>query len=149
MCRAVRRLGRVLGRRGALLSLKGVIATLYGASLLIGPPADRRGVDLLLHLLPFTAWAWAWIAAGACALVCAWIPARRDSPTRRDWPGFLAIWVVTIPWAMSYLVAWWPLADHPRGWAIALIYGAFGAVCLVAIGWDEPPARRPEPPRGN
>ncbi|MDH6224374.1 hypothetical protein [Streptomyces sp. MJP52] len=146
----VRRLSRVLGRRGALLTLKGTIALVYGASLLVQPTIDRTGLQLALWLMPLDAWGWSWIAAGTCALVCAWIPARRDAPTRRDWPGFLAVWLVTAPWAMSYLAAWWPLGDHPRGWAIALIYASFGGVCLVAIGWDEQPAhRRTEPPHGN
>ncbi|MEU9921860.1 hypothetical protein AB0H51_11285 [Streptomyces griseoluteus] len=118
-----------------------MIATLYGVSLFLQPTHDLRGLQLLLWIRPsLRAWAAAWVAAGAVALVCAWLPPRRD------WPGFLAVWGITAPWSMSYLVAWWPLCDHPRGWVIALIFGAFGGVCLVAIGWDEPPARS-EPPR--
>jgi hypothetical protein len=139
--RAPRRLAERLGRRGAILTLKGTIATLYGYGQLIEPPRDRRGLCLLLKLMPLDAWAGLWIAAGLIALVCAWLPPRKD------WPGFLAVWAVTAPWSMAYLVAWWPLGEYPRGWVAALIFGAFGAVCLVAIGWDEPP-RRTETARG-
>lgn len=138
---AARRLGRKLGRRGALLTLKGVIATLLGYGQFVQPTPDRRGLRLL-GFLPHEAWAAAWIVAGVVALVCAWLPPRRD------WPGFLAVWGITAPWSMSYLVAWWPLGEYPRGWIPALIYGAFGGVCLVAIGWNEPPAGQ-EPASGN
>ncbi|MFK4100819.1 hypothetical protein ACI2L1_12230 [Streptomyces sp. NPDC019531] len=137
---AARQLGRRLGRRGALLTMKGTIASLYGYGQIAEPIRDRRGLCLLLKAMPLEAWGWAWIAAGVTALVCAWLPPRRD------WPGFLAVWAITAPWSMAYLVAWWPLGEYPRGWVAALIFGAFGAVCLVAIGWDEPPARQ-EPVR--
>ncbi|MFJ8110412.1 hypothetical protein [Streptomyces sp. NPDC096132] len=140
--RAARRLSERLGRRGALLTMKGIISTLYGYGQLVEPLRDRRGLCLLLKLMPLEAWAGLWIAAGLTALVCAWLPPRRD------WPGFLAVWVITATWAMAYLVSWWPLHEYDRGWVGSLIFGAFGAVCLVAIGWDEPP-RRTEPPRGT
>jgi hypothetical protein len=138
-CRAARRPMRALGRRGAFLTLMGGIAALYGYGLCAAPPDARQGPTLLLRLAPLDVWAGAWIAVGACALVCAW------APQPRDWPGFVAVWAVTAPWSMGYLVAWWPLGDYPRGWVPALIFGAFGAVCLVAIGWDEPPRARSEP----
>lgn len=141
MVAAVRRLTRRLGRRGALLTLKGVIASLYGYGQLVAPPRDLRGLCLLLRWMPLDVWAGLWIAAGLTALVCAWLPPRRD------WPGFLAVWGITAPWSMAYLVAWWPLDEYPRGWVPALIFGAFGMVCLVAIGWNEPPRARTEPPR--
>ncbi|MFF9124345.1 hypothetical protein ACF09J_13725 [Streptomyces sp. NPDC014889] len=140
---AARRLGTRLGRRGALLTLKGVMATGYGSGQVVQPTGDRHGLALLLKLMPLHAWGWAWIAAGAVALVCAWLPPRRD------WPGYLAVWLIASSWAMAYLVAWWPLGESPRGWVIALIFGSFGFVCLVAIGWAEPPPARSESPREN
>lgn len=130
---AARRLGQRLGRRGALLSMKGTIAVLYGYGQIAEPLPDRRGLGLLLKLMPLTGWGGVWVAAGLVAMVCAWLPPGRD------WPGFLAVWAVTATWAMSYLVSWWPLGETPRGWVGALVFGAFGGVCLVAIGWDEPP----------
>ncbi|MFF3558678.1 hypothetical protein ACFYXS_01325 [Streptomyces sp. NPDC002574] len=135
---AARRLARWLGRRGTMLSLKGLIALLYGYAQLAAPIPDTRGLRLALHLMPITGWAWAWITAGAIALVAAWL--GQD----RDWPGFLAVWAVSTPWALSYLASWWPLHDNPRGWVAAAIFGAFGLVCLVAVGWPEPSRGRTE-----
>lgn len=138
--RAARQLSEHLGRRGALLTLKGVIASLYGYGQIIQPQPDRRGLHLLLKLMPLHAWGGLWMAAGITALLCAWLPPRRD------WPGYLAVWAVSASWAMAYLVSWWPLEENPRGWVAACVFGAFGGVCLVAIGWSEPPRARTEPP---
>jgi hypothetical protein len=138
---AARWLTRRLGRRGALLTLKGIMAMGYGSGQLVQPTGDRQGLTLLLQWRPLEFWGWVWISAGIIAVVCAWLPPRKD------WPGFLAVWLIATPWAMAYLVSWWPLCESPRGWVIALIFGSFGAVCLVAIGWDEPPPARSEPPR--
>ncbi|MYU22867.1 hypothetical protein [Streptomyces sp. SID8352] len=136
-----RRPAERLGRRGALLTLKGVMAVGYGAGQIVQPTGDEQGLALLLTVMPLDSWGWAWITAGAAALACAWLPPRRD------WPGFLAVWAIASAWAGAYLVSWWPLGESPRGWVIATIFAAFGTVCLVAIGWDEPPRARSEPPR--
>ncbi|WP_371670035.1 hypothetical protein OG985_21785 [Streptomyces sp. NBC_00289] len=135
---AVRRLRQQLGRRGALLTLKGTITTLYGCAQLVTPQPDQRGLCLLLHLMPLRAWAGLWVAAGITALVCAWLRPRVD------WPGFCAVWAITAAWSGSYLVSWWPLGEYPRGWVAAIIWAAFGGVCLVAIGWREPTPSRSE-----
>lgn len=132
MYAAARRLTRRLGRRGAILTLKGTITGLYGFGLLFDPIPDPRGLCLLLSLMPLRAWALLWIAAAATALVCAWLRPRFD------WPGYCAVWGITAAWAGAYLVSWWPLGEYPRGWIAAVIWAAFGGVCLVVIGWDEP-----------
>lgn len=136
---AVWRLLHRLGRRGALLTLKGTMALGYGSGQVVQPTGDEQGLTLLLKLCPLEVWGWAWVTAGALALVCAWVPRPHD------WPGFVAVWLIASAWAGAYLVSWWPLGESPRGWVIALIFGAFGAVNLVAIGWDEP--ARQESPR--
>lgn len=136
---AAQRIRRRMGRRGALLTLKGVMAVGYGSGQVVQPTGDRQGLSLLLKAAPLEAWGWAWVLAGAVALVCAWLPRPHD------WPGFVAVWLIASAWAGAYLVSWWPLEESPRGWVIALIFGAFGTVNLVAIGWDEP--ARTEPPR--
>jgi hypothetical protein len=136
---AARRLRKRLGRRGALLTLKGLMAAGYGAGQVVEPTGDQDGLTLLLKAASLQAWGWAWITAGAIALGSAWLPARRD------WPGFLAVWLIATPWAMAYLLSWWPLGSNPQGWVVASLFGAWGGVLLVAIGWDEPD--RSEPPR--
>lgn len=138
MVAVVRRVARRLGRRGAILLLKGVIATLYGYGQLIQPIPDRRGLRLLLDVMPLHAWGVAWMCAGVIALVCAWLGGDHD------WPGYLAVWLISVPWALSNLLSWWPLGTNPRGWIAASIFGAFGLVCLVAVGWPEPGRGRTE-----
>lgn len=132
---AARRLRTRLGRRGTILTLNGAIATLYGAGLIVAPPPDRRSLYLLLMLAPLPVWAWAWITAGVAALGYAW------AGPSRDWPGFTAVWAISAAWATGLLLAWWPLGESPRGWITACMFGAFGAVCLVVIGWEESPGR--------
>lgn len=141
MWAAARRLTRRLGRRGALLTCKGCVALGYGSGQIVQPTGDQDGLALLLKLRPLDFWGWVWITAGVIAVVCAWLPPRKD------WPGFLAVWLIATPWAMAYLLSWWPLGLSSRGWVVAMIFGAFGSVCLVAIGWDEPPPARSEFPR--
>jgi hypothetical protein len=137
---AARRVAARLGRRGAILSLKGTIALLYGYGLAVQPIPDKRGLHLLLGMMPLCGWAIAWMCAGLTALTCAWL-------RERDWPGYTAVWLVTVPWSLSYLLSWWPLGENPRGWITATIFGAFGLVCLVAVGWPEPSRSRTERPR--
>lgn len=138
MLAAARRLRARLGRRGAILQLTGAIAVLYGYGLWVQPSPDRSGLRLLLKGMPIHGWAVAWVCAGVTALVCAWLQEGRD------WPGFTAVWLISVPWSLSYLTSWWPLGGNPRGWITAAIFGAFGLVCLTAVGWPEPSRSRTE-----
>lgn len=131
--RGIRRLPRRLGRRGAILSGYGLVWVLYGYGQLIAPQPDRRGLELLLDLLPLHVWAWAWITAGTAALVSAWLPQGVDVP------GFVALVVIVLPWMLAYFASWWPLQTFPRGWIAAVIWGAITIPALVAAGWPEPP----------
>lgn len=128
---AAHRAARRVGRRGAVLTLKGIMALLYGYGLLVQPIQDTRGVRLLLQLMPLQAWAWTWVAAGSVAIVCAWLRPGRD------WPGFAAIYLIVSPWSLAYLTSWW-LYGNPRGWAAAVIWAAFGGVAAICAAWPEP-----------
>jgi hypothetical protein len=129
---AARRIVHRVGRRGAVLTFKGIMTLLYGYGLLVQPPVDTRGIQLLLDLMPLHAWAWCWVAAGLCAIVSAW------RPTGRDWLGFPAIYFVAAPWALGSLASW-GLYNNPRGWVSAAIWGAFCGVAIVVAEWPEPP----------
>lgn len=131
---AVRRAARRVGRRGAVLLLKGGMALLYGYSQLVAPPASTASIRLLLLGMPQHGWAWLWIAAGAIALVCS---LAREG---RDWLGFAAVYLVASAWACSALASWW-LYDNPRGWISALIWAAYGGVAAIVVAWPEPAAR--------
>ena len=131
--RAVARAARRVGHRGALLTLLGGIAVLYGVSLLTVPPAPRpMGLTFLLGLMDLRCWGVTLIAAGAVAVLCA--PLRQG----RDWPGFTVLFLIWLPWSLSYFVSWWPQGENHRGWVTGAIFAIFAAVPAVGATWDEP-----------
>jgi hypothetical protein len=128
---AVHRAAHRVGRRGAVLALKGVMAALFGVSQLIQPIPNTSGIRLLLLLMPAHVWGWAWVVAGGVALAC--VPMRQG----RDWPGFAAVYLMASTWALGNLASWW-LYGNARGWISALIWAAFGGVAAVVAAWPEP-----------
>jgi hypothetical protein len=128
---AVHRAAHRVGRRGAVLALKGVMSLLYGYSQLVQPIPNTTGIRLLLWLMPTHGWAWSWLVAGVVALLCA--PLRQG----RDWPGFAGVYLVASAWALSNLASWW-LYGNTRGWISAVLFAAFGGVAAVAAAWPEP-----------
>lgn len=131
-CRAARRARHRLGRRGAVLSLKGTMAVLYGYAQMVAPAPDTRGIRVLLWLLPAHGWAAVWIVAGLVAMASAWLRQGADRF------GFAAIMLVAEPWALANLLSW-GLYDNARGWIGGLIWAAFGGVAAIAAAWPEPP----------
>ncbi|MET8826122.1 hypothetical protein ABZX40_13700 [Streptomyces sp. NPDC004610] len=131
-CRAVRRLARVLGRRGAILLSYGTVWALYGYGQLISPQPDQRGLTLAVQLLPLEVWGWLWMVSGIIAVAAAWMPQGVD------WPGFLALPLIVLPWMASYLASWLQ-GDFPRGWVAAAVWAAIAVPVLVVAGWREPP----------
>ncbi|MER5461685.1 hypothetical protein ABT010_13545 [Streptomyces sp. NPDC002668] len=138
--RIVRRLGRRLGRRGAFLVCFGTVWSLIGYGQITSPPPDQRGLKLLTDILPLQVWGWLWFTAGLVAIVSAWMPQGWD------WPGFLALPLIVLPWFFAYLLAWWPLGVFPRGWIAAALYGALAIGILVVAGWREPRQPKREAP---
>lgn len=130
--RALRGLAHHIGHRGASLLILGGLVTLYGAGQLARPLPDRSGIRVLLLIRSLEFWSWTWIAAGALAIVCAFLRPGWDTP------GFVGLWLATMPWAASFFASWWPLGENPRGWISAGLFAAFGALPLVHVGWDEP-----------
>lgn len=129
----VLRAARRMGHRGALLTLLGGIAILYGISLMTVPPSPPQlGLRFLLAFMSLHGWGTTLITAGSVALVCA--PLRQG----RDWPGFTALVLIWLPWSLSYFVSWWPQGENPRGWVTCMIFAAFAAVPAVGATWDEP-----------
>ena len=130
--RVVRRLGRALGRRGAILLCYGTVWALYGFAQITAPQPDQRGLQPLLERVPLTVWGWAWVITGLIAIVSAWMPQGLD------WVGFLALPAMVLPWLGSYLAAW-ITGEFPRGWVAALVWGVIAVPVLVVAGWREPP----------
>lgn len=123
----------MLGRRGAILLSYGTVWALYGFGQLVTPQPDQRGLQLLTNLMPLDVWAALWIVCGLVAVVAAFVPQGVD------WFGYLALVVIVLPWMLSYLLSWWPLATFPRGWVAALVWGAIAVPVIVVAGWREPP----------
>jgi len=122
----------MLGRRGAILLCYGIVWAIIGYGQITSPAPDLRGLRLLLQMMPLDVWGWIWVASGLIAIISAWLPQERD------WPGFLALPLMVLPWATSYLLAW-VIGDFPRGWVAAVVWGAIAAPVLVVAGWREPP----------
>lgn len=125
-------MGRALGRRGAILLCYGIVWAIIGYGQITSPAPDLRGLRLLLQMMPLDVWGWIWVASGLIAIVSAWLPPEKD------WPGFLALPLMVLPWAVSYLLAW-IIGDYPRGWLASVVWGAIAAPVLVVAGWREPP----------
>lgn len=130
--RVARRLGRALGRRGAILLSYGTVWSLYGFAQITSPQPDQRGLAPLLEVWPLTVWGCMWVATGLAAIVSAWLPQGFD------WVGFLALPAMVLPWMGSYLAAWLT-GEFPRGWVAALVWGVIAVPVLVVAGWREPP----------
>ena len=122
----------MLGRRGAILLCYGIVWAIIGYGQITSPAPDLRGLRLLLQTMPLDVWGWIWVASGFIAIACAWLPQGRD------WPGFLALPLMVLPWMVSYLLAWL-IGDYPRGWVATVVWGAIAAPVLVVAGWREPP----------
>ncbi|MFD5425200.1 hypothetical protein [Streptomyces sp. NPDC127084] len=103
-----------------------------GYGQIVQPQPDRRGLKLLLDIAPLTVWGWLWVTAGLIAIASAWLPEGAD------WPGFLALPLMVLPWMTSYLASWL-LGDFDRGWVAALVWGAIAIPVLVVAGWRESP----------
>ena len=130
--RVARRLGRALGRRGAILLCYGTVWALYGYAQIVSPQPDQRGLTAALELMPLDAWGALWVAIGIVALVSAWLPQGRD------WVAFLLLPLMVVPWIVSYLIAW-IVGDFPRGWVATLVWAAIAVPVWVVAGWREPP----------
>lgn len=130
--RIVRRLFRQLGRRGVILLAYGTVWALVGYGQIIAPQPDQRGLTLATQMLPLHAWGWLWIGTGFIAIASAWLPQGVD------WPGFLALPLIVLPWMLSYLTAWIQ-GDFPRGWVAAAVWGALAVPVIVVAGWRETP----------
>lgn len=129
-----------VSRRDAFLAVFGVVYVLLGYSFLSVPdeykPTLHRSLRLALDLAPIEAYGWAWVAAGAVALVsAAW--------RRVDAAGFAVATLVPVVWSGAYWAAW--IQDGiPRAWVSGVMFAALGvAVSLVAGMYDprRPPRR--------
>src|SRR5260221_11276342 len=122
MIAGVRWLIRRAGRRGASLAFLAMVDVAYGYSLLVAPAL--RAADLLL---PRTAWAWIWLAAGGLCLT-----------------GVLARWDrVQFTGSAMLMLAWaginadgWIVHGAPLGWGSA--GGGAGVAAVILLLGSRP-----------
>lgn len=114
MCRAVRRLRKLLGRRGKFLLILGIGKTCWGAGMLADPP-QPTGLGLLIRLAPLHYWAWLWVIAGFITTISAFLKVGRDRF------GFISALVPPAVWAIAYLAAVMS-GEFSRGAYVAIWY---------------------------
>lgn len=130
----------VLGKRGTVLALLGMIWIAQGVSALVTPPSADH---LLLNV-----WSWpraaAWVATGIVALWCS------RKPQGKDALGFLALYVMAAYRVLAYLVSfaiWLVPDDHggsPRAVVGVMSWVTIIIFIVILAGWDEPDRTRRE-----
>jgi hypothetical protein len=127
---------RQIGRRGAFLTFLALLDLSYGYSLLASP-ALIKAFNLLL---PYQAWAGAWLTSG---VICA-----TGIFSSRDRIQFSAAAFLKASWAFVMVRVW--LYQHsPLGWVSVAIWLAFAAIIVLVSGWHENSEirlRKPAPP---
>jgi hypothetical protein len=98
MRRAVRRLRKRLGRRGAALLILGIGKVVWGIGLITDPPS-ARGLEMLTAIGPLACWSLLWIVPGIITGVSGFLPTGRDR-----W-GFVAALVPPTFWCTAYAVS--------------------------------------------
>ncbi|MEV5444056.1 hypothetical protein AB0N23_16185 [Streptomyces sp. NPDC052644] len=122
-CRAARRLGKRLGRRGTVLLVLGIGKMCWGAGFIVDPP-DDRGLELLTSMCSLSSWAWLWIVCGAVTAASAWLRVGRDR-----W-GFVAALVPPTVWGTAYATS--ALTGlYPRGVFLFVWYATSHVAVIV------------------
>lgn len=103
------------GRRGVPLMLLGLGQMCWGVGYIAQPVADQRGLVALLWVMPLTAWAGVWVAAGAVACASAFLPEGRDR-----W-GYIAAVMPPLAWSIGHFWAAVQV-DYPRAVFVGLWY---------------------------
>lgn len=130
--RAVRRLARRAGRRGAFLLFLAVLDVSYGYALTamaVGPL--KRAPS---YLLPVHAWGWIWIGTGA--VVATGVLASRD------WPQFTLEAALKATWGLLW-VDLWIAQGVPGGWVSIVVWLSFAVTIILVGGWPEAPPPDP------
>jgi hypothetical protein len=118
---------RRLGRRGAILTVFGLMDCLFGAAALVQPPGGPNAAEDFL-IWPDWIWATSWFTVAAICLAQAWV--------KNDALAFAAAMAIKMTYAAAYLVAYWQ-TDLYRGWASFGFWFLFGCLVLLLAGWTD------------
>lgn len=125
------KIGRQLGRRGAMLLTLGLTYVLVGVAVVTLPRSSSSalGSGVLYFAIPDLIRMTLWVGSALVAIVFAF--------RRWDWPGFLALFVMPTIRCGSFLVV--ALANHDTESVYnAVLQLPFIAVALICAGWQEP-----------
>lgn len=123
-----------VSRRGALLTLFGIVFVLLGYSYLHIPaqfkPQLNASLRFALSLAPIEVYAWFWIVCGALAMLGGIIH-------RFDAVGFGAAVFMPTVWSLANFVA--QIQDGvPRAWVGGMVYALIAVVLGVVAGMADP-----------
>jgi hypothetical protein len=133
--RALSRLVRRVGRRGAALLFFALLDLIYGWALLdpLKSTAASPGYRWLATILPLEAWGGIWLLVGVLCLV--------GSVVHEDSIAWVAAMSIKVMWGGLWFCGWW-LADVPRGWAPSAVWLPMAALVALLAGWPEPGSGR-------
>lgn len=121
-------------RRGAFLLLIGGIYAIIGFAYAAFDLSNSAtaAFSMALTLAPIKVWGTIWCLSGVSAAATAWWPPGKDS-----W-GFMVLTGWSMLWAGLCACSTLFLGSD-RGWISALVWGAFGGVCMIVSGMDREP----------
>lgn len=123
----------MLGRRGAMLVIMGLVYVVLGLGLTLGRPGPHAVRFNLMYTTPAWPWITGWVVTGGIALLYAW--------RARDWLGWVLLYIMPLITIMVYLAKWILDLTHRTGyytaWYDAILFTPFIAIVLVCSGWEE------------
>jgi len=133
----VRRVGVLIGRRGASLLFVGMLSFVLAASIAFAPAPQRASPAYLVlsDLAPLWAWAAAWAVSGAVCWVQAFV--------RQDRIAFALATAMWWAYGLAAIVGYFT-GVNPRGWVAAGIWILFGGWLNLIATWPESADLLPE-----
>jgi hypothetical protein len=127
---------KILGYRGSVLLVMGLIWLMLGAGKFLSPPSPNEAL-LPTHYVPHQILAGLWCVTGVAATVCAF-----RTRAEGDAFGWIALYVMPALLTVSYSIAWiqaiFDLGGMALGWLGAAVYFALAVIVLICAGWPEP-----------
>lgn len=123
----------MLGRRGSMLLIMGLVYIVLGLGVSLGRPGPHAARFNIVYNSPAWIWIGAWALSGVVACVYAF--------KARDAVGWSTLYVMPMVTIVAYLVKLgFDISDRTGyylAWYDALLFTPFVAIVLVCSGWEE------------